>query len=88
MHLAVGLFQFVRGVGVSLEPAEQARQDTGLTDEEWMDRAKPSLQSIVDRRRYPHLTAAIGSEIDLTLDSLFEFGLARLLDGYAVFLGE
>jgi hypothetical protein len=32
--------------------------------------------------------SAASTDIDLTLDSLFEFGLARLLDGYAVFLGE
>jgi hypothetical protein len=29
---------------------------------------------------------ATSSEVDLTLDSLFEFSLARLLDGYAAFL--
>jgi DNA-binding transcriptional regulator YhcF (GntR family) len=86
MHLAVGLFQFVRGIGVSVEPAEQARQDSGMTDEEWMRRAKPTLLSVTDEGRHPHLTEAIGTEIDLTLDSLFEFGLARLLDGYEVFL--
>jgi len=86
MHLAVTVFQFVRGVAVNIEPAEQARQDTGLTDEDWMDRALPSLQAVTDARRHPYLAEAMSTGIDLTLDSLFEFGLARLLDGYAVFL--
>ncbi|MCF4122484.1 TetR/AcrR family transcriptional regulator C-terminal domain-containing protein [Antribacter sp. KLBMP9083] len=86
MHLAVTVFQFVRGVAVNVEPAEQARQDTGLSDEDWMDRALPSLQAVTDVRRHPHLAEAMSTGIDLTLDSLFEFGLARLLDGYAVFL--
>lgn len=86
MHLAVSVFQLVRGVGVSIEPALQARQDSGLTDEEWMDRTLPDLRAVVDPRRFPQLAAATSSDVDLTLDSLFEFGLARLLDGYATFL--
>ena len=88
MHLTVSVFQLVRGLGVGIEPAAQARRDDGLTDEEWMDRTLPDLQAVADPRRYPHLAAATGTDIDLTLDTLFEFGLARLLDGYAVFLGE
>lgn len=88
MHLTVSVFQLVRGLGVGIEPAVQARRDDGLTDEEWMDRTLPGLQAVADARRYPHLAAATGTEIDLTLDTLFEFGLARLLDGYAAFLGE
>lgn len=88
MHLTVSVFQLVRGLGVGIEPATQARRDDGLTDEEWMDRTLPDLQAVTDPRRYPHLAAATGTDIDLTLDTLFEFGLARLLDGYAVFLGE
>lgn len=88
MHLAVSVFQLVRGIGVSIEPALQARQDSGLTDEEWMDRTLPDLRAVVDPRRFPHLAVATSSEVDLTLDSLFEFSLARLLDGYATFLGD
>ena len=86
MHLAVTVFQFVRGVAMSIEPAELARQDTGLSDEAWMDRAQPDLRAATDARRYPHLVRAMSTGIDLTLDSLFEFGLARLLDGIAAFL--
>ncbi|WP_125773469.1 GntR family transcriptional regulator [Antribacter gilvus] len=86
MHLAVTLFLFVRGVAVNIEPALAARQDTGLSDEDWMNRAKPPLQAAADPRQYPHLARATASELDITLDSLFETGLARLLDGYEVFL--
>lgn len=88
MHLAVSVFQLARGIGVSIEPALLAQQDSGLTDEEWTDRALPDLQAVADPRRFPQISAATSTDIDLTLDSLFEFGLARLLDGYAVFLGE
>lgn len=88
MHLTVSVFQLVRGLGVGIEPAAQARKDDGLTDEEWMDRTLPDLQAAVDPRHHPHLVAATSAEVDLTLDTLFEFGLARLLDGYAAFLGD
>jgi DNA-binding transcriptional regulator YhcF (GntR family) len=87
MHLAVSVFQLVRGLGAGIEPAVLAQRDDGLTDEEWMDRTLPALQAATDPRRYPHLAATAATDIDLTLDSLFEFGLVRLLDGYAVFLG-
>ncbi|WP_285103695.1 GntR family transcriptional regulator [Promicromonospora sp. MEB111] len=88
MHLTVSVFQLVRGLGVGIEPAAQARKDDGLTDEEWMDRTLPDLQAAVDPRRHPHLVEATSNDVDLTLDTLFEFGLARLLDGYAAFLGN
>ncbi|MEV0949311.1 GntR family transcriptional regulator [Promicromonospora sp. NPDC050249] len=88
MHLAVSVVQLARGVGVSIEPALLAQQDSGLTDEEWTDRALPDLRAVADPRRFPQISAATSTDIDLTLDSLFEFGLARLLDGYAVFLGD
>lgn len=86
MHLAVTVFQFVRGVAASIEPAEVARQDTGTSDEDWMERATPAMRAATDGRLYPHLVEAMSVGIDLTLDSLFEFGLERLLDGIAVLL--
>jgi AcrR family transcriptional regulator len=88
MHLAVSVFQLVRGVAEGIEPAVAARQDTGLTDEEWMDRMLPDLRAAIRPDLYPHLAKVTASEVDLTLDSLFEFSLARLLDGYAAFLGD
>lgn len=87
MHLTVSVFQLVRGLGAGIESATLARKDDGLTDEQWMDRTLPDLQAVASPRRYPHIATATSTDIELTLDSLFEFGLARLLDGYAVFLG-
>lgn len=86
MHLAVTVFQLVRGIAASIEPAEVARQDTGISDEDWMESAAPVMRAATDARRYPHLVEAMSVGIDLTLDSLFEFGLERLLDGIAVLL--
>jgi len=86
MHLAIGLFNYVRGVAVGIEPELRAEQDTGMTDEEWMDSRQPAFHAVVGPSRYPHLAGAVRTDLDITLDSTFEFGLARLLDGYATFL--
>jgi DNA-binding transcriptional regulator YhcF (GntR family) len=88
MHLGVTLFMYVRGVAVNIEPELRALQDSGLSAEDWMTTQKqhPTIQAVADRSRFPHLSASLQTEVDVTLDSLFEFGLARLLDGFEAFL--
>jgi hypothetical protein len=62
-------------------------QDSGLSDEDWMTNQKPSLdRAMADPARFPHLLSMMNNEIDMNLDSLFEFGLRRLLDGMEAFL--
>lgn len=86
MHIAVTLLGHVRGAAMDIEPERRARQDTGLTDEEWMTAQKPALATVADPARYPHLAQAVHTEVDVTIDSLFEFGLRRFLDGLSTFL--
>lgn len=87
MHLAVSVLMFVRGVAVNIEPELRAVQDSGLSDEDWMTNQKPSLdRAMADPARFPHLLSMMNNEIDMNLDSLFEFGLRRLLDGMEAFL--
>lgn len=82
MHLAVTLLLYVRGCAVNIEPELRAEQDSGMSAEAWMTSQKPTMRGVVaDRTRFPHLSGTIRTEVDMTLDSLFEFGLARLLDG-------
>jgi AcrR family transcriptional regulator len=80
VHAAVTLFAYVRGLAVDLEAEAHARQDTGITDQQWMDAQGPSRTAALRSGRFPtyqRLTAAS----TLTLDSLFEYGLHQLLDG-------
>jgi DNA-binding transcriptional regulator YhcF (GntR family) len=87
MHVAVTVFLFVRGVAVNIEPELRAVQDSGLSDEDWMTDQKPSLdRAFADPNRFPHLIAIGTNEIDMTLDTLFEFGLRNLLNGMEAFL--
>jgi DNA-binding transcriptional regulator YhcF (GntR family) len=82
VHAAVTLFSFVRGLAVDLEAEAHAQQDTGITDQQWMD-AHGSPRTAVPRSgdfpTFHRLTAAS----NLTLDTLFEFGLRQILDGLA-----
>lgn len=87
LHIHVTLFNYVRGLATALEPEAEAERDTGMTNDEWMDRQEAAVRAFAGSGRFANfLRGAMASEIDLDLDSLFEFGLVRLLDGLAVFL--
>lgn len=82
---AVTLIAYVRGIATNLEAQAHAVQDTGLTDEEWVDNHDAMFQRMMSSGRYPTL-ATLDDAIDLDLETLFEFGLRRLLDGYATLI--
>ncbi|NRQ34952.1 GntR family transcriptional regulator [Nonomuraea sp. NN258] len=89
LHVTVSLANFVRGTAASLEPEEQARTDTGLTDDEWIQTREPDLTALFADGAYPTLAGVLMSpDLNLDLDSLFEFGLNRHLDGLAVLLAR
>ncbi len=81
LHLAVTLFGFVRGTAANLEPEAEAAQDTGLDNEQWMDSQEAAMAALVKTGPFPHLSRVMGESVELDLDTLFEFGLQRLLDG-------
>jgi AcrR family transcriptional regulator len=82
---AVTLMAYVRGIATNLEAQAQAVQDTGLTDEQWVDNHEAMFQRMMSGGRYPTM-ATLDEAIDLDLDTVFEFGLHRLLDGYATLI--
>ena len=82
LHMAVTLANYVRGTAVNLEPEAQAQQDTGITSDEWMASQDAVMNGIVSSGDFPMLAEiALDPSLDLSLESLFEFGLATLLDG-------
>ncbi|GAA2192807.1 TetR/AcrR family transcriptional regulator C-terminal domain-containing protein [Micromonospora lupini] len=83
LHLVTALANHVRGTAVNLQQGAEAEQDTGLTDDEWMVAQADALGRLLAAGEFPHLTRLSRSAIDLNADSLFEFGLQRLLDGVA-----
>ncbi|MGW2868287.1 TetR/AcrR family transcriptional regulator C-terminal domain-containing protein [Kitasatospora sp. NPDC001225] len=86
---AVALAAFVCGLAVHFEREAQAEQDSGLSAEEWMDRVEGEEHArlMADPERFPMFDAMNrGPEIDLGLEALFEFGMARMLDGVGLMI--
>jgi len=89
LHAAVMLANYVRGTAVSLEPEAQAEQDTGMTNDEWMESQSVMMGQILATGRFPALSEVLSAgEVELNLDSVFEFGLDRLLDGLQVLVNR
>lgn len=82
MHAAVTLFGYVRGQAVDMEPEARASQASGITAEQWMDAQHDRMAALLARGRLPHF-ASVAPEADLSPTSLYQFGLATLLDGLA-----
>jgi AcrR family transcriptional regulator len=87
MHAAVVFAGHTRGYAIDLEFELRAQQDTGLTALQWMRTQGPSYEATVATGGFPMLGAVAGEQsLELTLTTLFEFGLRRLLDGFATWL--
>jgi len=84
LHVAVNLFAYVRGSAMNLEMELESEQDTGLTDEQWLEAQAAQFDRVLVSGQFPQLARVFRAPgVDLDLDTLFEFGLTRLLDGYA-----
>ncbi|GAB2975817.1 TetR/AcrR family transcriptional regulator C-terminal domain-containing protein [Amycolatopsis acidiphila] len=81
LYAYLTVFGYVRGVAMNLEAEAQAEQDTRLTPDEWMDTQEDFLKPLVDSGRLPAFAELVTHDIDFELEDLFEFGLARVLDG-------
>jgi hypothetical protein len=69
-------------MAMNLEYDAEALQETGMTTEEWLESQYPEDADVLLSGRFP-LLASVGEEpdMDLDLDTLFEFGLRVLLNG-------
>jgi AcrR family transcriptional regulator len=92
MDLVVQLVaDYVHGAARTAVAATLVAQRTGLTDEQWWERAAPVLAEVLDPSATPtasRVGSAAGAEYNAASDPAraFEFGLARLLDGVAALL--
>jgi len=88
-HVHLAIFSYVRGIAVNFELEAQAEQDTGITDEQWIEAQEPTLSALMTSGPFPVLSRlAAEPDFDLDLDLLFETGLRHLLDGLAVRLAS
>ena len=86
MQMHITLFGFVQGIAVNLETEAEARGDTGMTDDEWMQTRLPDFAALAASGRFPFFAAVLREldpGFDLSFDDLFELGLRALLDGFA-----
>ncbi|MEU3988591.1 GntR family transcriptional regulator [Streptomyces platensis] len=84
IHMAVTLLNYVRATAAGFEDDLEAEQETGLDRNQWMASMEPVFEGILTSGSYPMYGGISGHGDDaVTLTSLFEFGLARLLDGMA-----
>ncbi len=84
LHAHITLFGYVRGTAVDIETEAQAEFDTGLSAEQWMDANEAGFSAVLDSGSFPVFARVSSEEFAFDLDALFEFGLQRLLDGFAV----
>ncbi|MFD0168249.1 TetR/AcrR family transcriptional regulator C-terminal domain-containing protein [Streptomyces decoyicus] len=82
IHMALTLLSFVLSTAAGFEDDLEAEQETGMDQNQWMATMEPVFDGILDAGSYPMYAGVSGIEDDVVnLESLFEFGLARLLDG-------
>jgi Tetracyclin repressor-like, C-terminal domain len=61
----------------------------GMTDEQWMTAHERTFAALFAARQYRRLSNITAqADVDLDLDTLFEFGLERMLDGYAALIQD
>ena len=79
-HLS--LFSYVHGSAASLEAESREEADTGLTGDQWLEQREEATRSVLGSGAFPVSARVFGApDLRFDLDRLFEFGLARLLDG-------
>ncbi len=89
MYAHITLFNHVRGTALNLEGEAEAEVGTARSAEDWLAEQEPILWELVSGGRFPNFADVIKrAPFDFDLDTLFEFGLQRLLDGYAVLLAK
>lgn len=81
LHVHVTLFNYVRG------PETEAEQETGITSNQWMDSRDSAFAELVASGHFSTFARVIADAgLEFDLDTLFEFGLQRMLDGLAVLI--
>ncbi|MDF5758021.1 TetR/AcrR family transcriptional regulator C-terminal domain-containing protein [Spongiactinospora sp. TRM90649] len=77
LHVYGTMVNYVRGTAFGIEAEDGAARDTGMTSKQWLRAQMPGGRM---------LGHAPEPGVELDLESLFAFGLERLLDGLAVMI--
>ncbi|MGA4987823.1 TetR/AcrR family transcriptional regulator C-terminal domain-containing protein [Nonomuraea bangladeshensis] len=82
---ALTLHALVVSASLSMAQEAEAEQETGVTLDRWWRTQQERTGALLGTGRFP-LLAAIATETVSDVDALFEYGLARHLDGFAAML--
>ncbi|MEU6724395.1 TetR/AcrR family transcriptional regulator C-terminal domain-containing protein [Nonomuraea wenchangensis] len=82
---ALTLHALVVSASLSMAQEAEAEQETGVTLDRWWRTQQERTGALLGTGRFP-LLAAIAAETVSDVDALFEYGLARHLDGFAAML--
>ena len=86
LHVAALAAGYVRGIAVNLGQEAEASQDTGVDEERWLNE-NPVLGTMLASGAFPLLSSTSARpDVRMDLETLFEFGLQRLLDGLSVLI--
>jgi Tetracyclin repressor-like, C-terminal domain len=77
----INLFAHVRGMALAQLAEAQAEQDTGMPADDWMRQHDRGLRQWANSASHPGFGYIIREPFDFDLDTVFEYGLQRLLDG-------
>lgn len=90
MLVQVLLFSFVRGIADAIQPEAEAMRDTGMTGDEWMETQESAFHRFIEGQPSPTYEELFlrTPDFEFDLEVLFEFGLARFLDGIEVWIGR
>jgi AcrR family transcriptional regulator len=77
----INLFGHVRGMALVRLAETQAEQDTGMSADDWMGRYNRNSPRWAPFADYPGLAHIMTEQFDFSIDTVFEYGLQRLLDG-------
>lgn len=84
---ALALPAFVRGLALSRMSEAAAERTTGLTTAQWWLSLSDEVDTLLASGRFPRL-ATLHADVVGDFDGLFEYGLARHLDGLARLVGD
>jgi DNA-binding transcriptional regulator YhcF (GntR family) len=87
MQETLALHSLVLNVALSTADEVEAEQETGVTLARWLQAQRTRTEELLASGRFP-LLAKVHEETAPDLDELFEYSLARHLDGFAILLGE
>ncbi|MEU8250722.1 TetR/AcrR family transcriptional regulator C-terminal domain-containing protein [Nonomuraea sp. NPDC048916] len=77
----INLFGHVRGMALVRLAETQAEEDTGMSADNWMRLQDGGLRRWAQSAGHPGLGYVVQERFDFDLDTVFEYGLQRMLDG-------